>query len=62
MFNWHCTLGVVTFISKLYTGSISDKEITRRSSLTQYLLPGDGVMADKGFLIEDKLTEVGATS
>ncbi|XP_041639630.1 uncharacterized protein si:cabz01071907.1 [Cheilinus undulatus] len=53
--------GVITFISKLYTGSISDKEITRRACLTQYLQPGDGVMADEGFLIEDMLAEVGAT-
>ncbi|XP_078029682.1 uncharacterized protein LOC144466498 [Epinephelus lanceolatus] len=53
--------GMITFISKLYTGSISDKEITRESGLTQLLLPGDGVMADKGFLIEDLLAEVGAT-
>ncbi|XP_023249071.1 uncharacterized protein LOC111644426 [Seriola lalandi dorsalis] len=52
--------GVITFISKLYTGSISDKEITIKSGLTQFLLPGDGVVADSGFLIEDLLAELGA--
>ncbi|XP_065096727.1 uncharacterized protein [Paramisgurnus dabryanus] len=53
--------GVITFISKLYTGSISDIEITRQSQILQLLQPGDGVMADKGFQIEKMLSEVGAT-
>lgn len=53
--------GVITFISKLYTGSISDLEITRQSQILQLLQPGDGVMADKGFQIEKMLSEVGAT-
>ena len=53
--------GVVTFISKLYTGSLSDREITVRSGLTRLLLPGDGVVADKEFLIHDILEDVGAT-
>lgn len=48
--------GTVTFISQLYTGSISDREIVVRSGLLD--LPfsgGDSVMADKGFTIEDLL-------
>ena len=53
--------GVVTFVSKLYTGSISDNEITRKSQLVKLLQPGDAVMADKGFLIQNMLDEVGAT-
>lgn len=53
--------GVNTFISKLYTGSISDVEITKKSKMLTLLEPGDGVMADKGFLIEQMLSEVGAT-
>lgn len=53
--------GVVTFVSKLYTGSISDIEITRKSQLLRLLQPGDGVTADKGFLIEKMLNDVGAT-
>ncbi|XP_062866443.1 uncharacterized protein LOC134329186 [Trichomycterus rosablanca] len=53
--------GVITFVSKLYTGSISDQEITRRSNFARLLQPGDGVMADKGFQIERMLAEVGAT-
>ncbi len=53
--------GVITFVSKLYSGSISDMEITRKSQILQLLQPGDGVMANKGFRIEKMLSEVGAT-
>lgn len=48
--------GAVTFVSSLYTGSISDREIVYRSGFLD--LPfneGDSVMADKGFTIEDLL-------
>ena len=48
--------GAITFISQLYTGSISDREIVIRSGFLD--LPfqqGDSVMADKGFTIEDIL-------
>ena len=47
--------GVVTFISSLFSGSISDKELTRRSGIYDLLEPGDSVMADRGFDIEDSL-------
>ncbi|XP_032422437.1 uncharacterized protein LOC116722314 [Xiphophorus hellerii] len=53
--------GIITFVSRLYTGSISDIEITRKSQILTLLQPGDGVMADKGFQIEKILSEVGAT-
>ena len=45
-----------TFISQLYTGSISDREIVVRSGLLD--LPfqeKDSIMADKGFTIQDLL-------
>jgi hypothetical protein len=48
--------GTMTFISQLYTGSISDREIVVRSGFLD--LPfqdGDSVMADKGFTISDLL-------
>ena len=48
--------GAVTFISHLYTGSISDREIVIRSGfLAQEFSEGDSVMADKGFTIQDLL-------
>ena len=53
--------GVITFISKLYTGSISDREITQQSGILGLLQPGDACMADKGFVIDKMLSEVGAT-
>ena len=51
--------GAVSFISSLYTGSISDREITRCSGILDLLEHGDSVMANKGFNIEDLLKEKG---
>lgn len=53
--------GAMTFVSKLYAGSISEQELTRKSNLLSLLEPGDGVMAGWGFQIEPMLAEVGAT-
>ena len=47
--------GVVIFISSLYPGSISDKELTRKCGILDLLEPGDSVMADRGFDIEEDL-------
>ena len=52
--------GAITFVSKLYPGSISDKAITRDSGILDLLEEGDQVMVDKGFTIEDLLATVGA--
>ena len=51
--------GVITFVSSLYPGSISDKELTRRHGILSFLEPGDSVMADQGFDIEEDLTLLG---
>ena len=48
--------GATTFISELYTGNISDREIVIRSGiLKQQFEDGDSVMAEKGFMIQDLL-------
>ena len=47
--------GAVSFVSSLYTGSISDKELTKCCGILDLLERNDGVMADKGFNIEDLL-------
>ena len=51
--------GVVTFVSDLYSGSISDKQITKLSGLINLCEEGDAIMADKGFLISDLTTPKG---
>ena len=53
--------GAVSFVSSLYPGSISDKEITKQSNIMRLIEPGDEVMTDKGFLIEDLLKLKGAS-
>ena len=49
--------GVITFVSDLYGGNTSDKAITADSGVLNQLVPGDMVMADKGFTIRDILPE-----
>ena len=43
--------GTVSFVSALYGGLISDKEISRHSGIIEFLASKDNVMADKGFTI-----------
>ena len=45
--------GVITYVSKLYPGSVSDKAIVQQSGLLNHLTAEDLVPADKGFLIQD---------
>ncbi|GAA6223191.1 uncharacterized protein LOC108878250 isoform X1 [Lates japonicus] len=58
----HCTFkavvgmsphGALTFVSALFEGSMSDKEVFRRSGITSLLTPDMAVMVDKGFLVDD---------
>ena len=51
--------GAISFVSELYGGNISDKEITKRSVILQMMERGDEVMADRGFLIEDLVRPYG---
>ena len=43
------------FISKAFGGRASDKFIVEKSGFMNYLLPGDEIMADHGFTIDDLL-------
>jgi len=51
--------GPFTFISSLFSGAISDIEITKVSGLLDLLERGDAVMADKGFNIGSLLADRG---
>ena len=44
---------VITYVSDLYPGSVSDKALVQESGLCNHLVAGDLILADKGFLIQD---------
>ena len=47
--------GAITFLSKLYSGSISDQAIVKESKFVDFIEEGDDVMADRGFNIRHLL-------
>ena len=49
--------GAITFLSVLYEGSVSDKEIVKRSGILNKSLWDDidSIMADRGFTIQNEL-------
>jgi len=53
--------GAVTFVSSLFPGSTSDKIITLKSGLLDQLVPGDLILADRGFLIRDIILPPGVS-
>lgn len=51
--------GAFSFISKLWSGSTSHRQVTQESGLIDLLEEGDQVMVDRGFTIRDLLTKKG---
>lgn len=47
--------GVLTFMSDLYPGSVSDKRIVEDSKVLEKMVAGDLILAGKGFLIKELL-------
>ncbi|VDI44139.1 Hypothetical predicted protein [Mytilus galloprovincialis] len=45
--------GLVSYVSDSYGGSVSDRQIVERSNLINLCDPGDSIMADKGFNVQD---------
>ena len=52
--------GQVTYLSKLFSGSISDRDIVVKSGFLNLVSKDDNVMADRGFNIRDLLLKSGA--
>ena len=48
--------GTIIFLSKCWGGRVSDKHLTNECGFYRKLLPGDLVLADRGFDITDELT------
>lgn len=53
--------GWVTFVSHLYPGRISDREIVEKSGFCSLVEPGDKHLADKGFDVHDLMALKGAS-
>ena len=48
-----CPQGAVTFISKGWGGRVSDVHLTENCHILENLLPGDVIIADRGFNVHD---------
>ena len=44
--------GCISFVSKAWGGWVSDDQLTRSSGILQKLCPGDVVMADRGYWLQ----------
>ena len=52
--------GTISYISKCWGGRVSDRYLTQQCGFLDLLQPGDVVLADRGFNIEDDLKFYGA--
>ena len=52
--------GTITYISKAWGGRVSDKHITQHCGYLDKLLPGDVILADRGFNISELVGSRGA--
>ena len=48
--------GTVCFISEGWGGKVSDKHLTENSKLLNHFIPGDTILADRGFDIQDSVS------
>ena len=48
-----CPQGVISFISKAWSGRASDEHLTEHCVILNYLLPKDIILADRGFDTQD---------
>ena len=53
--------GIISFISNGWGGRVSDKHIVEHSGYLNKLLPGDVILADRGFDVSDSVAMRGAT-
>ena len=44
-------------VSEAYPGNTTDKNIVKHDGILRQLQPGDGVLADKGFIMEGLIPE-----
>lgn len=53
--------GTVLFLSRAWGGRVSDKHLTENCGFLEKLLPGDDVLADRGFDVRDSVGLMAAT-
>ena len=53
--------GVITYVSELWGGRVSDEVITEKCGILDLIEKGDNIMADRGFEIKELLSRKGAT-